>query len=56
MFASGVSSSELILRNCVNPDTLEDPITPVLAILHKCDHAKVCAVVCCDVLLCCDVI
>ena len=44
VFASGAASDDIILRNCVNPDTLEDPVSPVEVILQKCNHKQVCSV------------
>ncbi len=41
VLATSGDPTELILRNCVNPDSLEDPVSPVEAILSKCDHQQV---------------
>lgn len=38
VFAEKGSAAEFALRNCVKIEDLEDPVTPVGAILEKCDH------------------
>jgi len=41
VFADGHSTGDLILRNCVKLENLIDPITPVNALLSRCDHTKI---------------
>ncbi|CAH1783426.1 unnamed protein product [Owenia fusiformis] len=40
VMATGDSNSSVILRNCVKVETVEDPITPVQAILNRCSKEK----------------
>lgn len=41
MFSSGTSDADLILRNVVKLETLEDPVVPVDAILRRCDQRQI---------------
>eukprot|EP00124_Ichthyophonus_hoferi_P000076 Ihof_evm29s2 gene=Ihof_evmTU29s2 len=38
VFSSDNTDSDVILRNCINIDTLPDPVKPVEVILKRCNH------------------
>lgn len=46
VFSQGESSSagEEVLRNCIKVELLDDPISPVEAILGKCKHDRLCKI------------
>lgn len=46
VFAEKGATAEFALRNCIKIEDIEDPVTPVGAILSKCNHDLICEKYC----------